>query len=1104
MADGQVLIDSKLNTEGVGKGIENLKKDFTRLSRELSKLAEKIEREFNDVDLGDVGKELSESMERGAEDAQEAMEETADSAEKAADEMADAMEDAAEHIASESDEAADDVKEDFDDIGDKAKKTGEEVKDSFSGVFKDVFGANVLSNVVSNAFEQLGEFAMDAAKDSIQAAADVQASNAQFEQTFKDVESTARKSLNSIAKQTGVTASRMQDSYTKIYAFTKSIGGSSSQALDIASRAMIAAADSAAYYDRSLEETTETLQSFLKGNYENDAALGIAATETTRNTMANKLYAKSFIELSESQKVDVLLAMVEAGNEASGALGQAAREADSWTNVMGELQEAWKQFLAVLGDPVLRTLTPMIQGITAGLQEMSQVAASTELADGMNEFKNSIAGIDEEFNAATESIEKSAIMAELCKDTLARLAKEGFEEDSAASREYANAVEQLNSIYPELNLQIDAQTGLLDANSQAMLGNLEAMKKRALFAAQEEKLNAALNAQAKAKSDLISAEKALDRIQRERDAIVQQLTQQTGLESDALISLYANQTNAAAGYTDMSNAAIVLTEEQMKLVQQILELNAEESRLTSGLDEGNIALAEQEAILEEAKATYDETAKAMGLVTDAQDEAAASAGETTEAEKELIQAFEEAATAARESFDSQIGYFDEISTKSDKSAQQIIDNWGKQTTAYENYAVNLQKAIDMKLDDKLIQQFSDGSEESMLYLDQLVNHSGKSVGEINAEFQKLDQARDKPAEIAGAWKEGMEVVTEEVTTAVDGMLTETEAGAEESVANSSDKMVTLVKPATDAINTMKTDTKAALTEMEGYFTESFGRMVGTVQQAVTDMDIDALNDKVKKLREEVSTIPGEVDTTVSQMVTDANTAATTAMSEAGGTITSTVLDPLQEDATTTGNIIAEAFETAAKSMKTAWTGMGNWFDTNVVTPIKTGMESLAQTYASVNSEMVANTATAWAQMVETVNQSIDAMQNKINSLEGRTVNVGISGSGTSDASYIAEDQTPAYTPAAAALEVPYLARGAVIPPRAPFLAMLGDQTSGTNIEAPLDTIKQAVSEVLGEGFDITTTVNFEGTLAELIRLLYPEIRSEAKRRGTNLAQEVIA
>lgn len=47
-------------------------------------------------------------------------------------------------------------------------------------------------------------------------------------------------------------------------------------------------------------------------------------------------------------------------------------------------------------------------------------------------------------------------------------------------------------------------------------------------------------------------------------------------------------------------------------------------------------------------------------------------------------------------------------------------------------------------------------------------------------------------------------------------------------------------------------------------------------------------------------------------------------------------------------------------------------------------------------------------------------------------------------------------------QIPALAQGAVIPPNKEFLAVLGDQRQGTNIEAPLDTIKQAVAEVLAE------------------------------------------
>lgn len=57
---------------------------------------------------------------------------------------------------------------------------------------------------------------------------------------------------------------------------------------------------------------------------------------------------------------------------------------------------------------------------------------------------------------------------------------------------------------------------------------------------------------------------------------------------------------------------------------------------------------------------------------------------------------------------------------------------------------------------------------------------------------------------------------------------------------------------------------------------------------------------------------------------------------------------------------------------------------------------------------------------------------------------------------------------------PRLAQGAVIPPNREFMAVLGDQKSGTNIEAPLDTIvaafKQAMGDMRGQGQDIQVKV----------------------------------
>lgn len=90
-------------------------------------------------------------------------------------------------------------------------------------------------------------------------------------------------------------------------------------------------------------------------------------------------------------------------------------------------------------------------------------------------------------------------------------------------------------------------------------------------------------------------------------------------------------------------------------------------------------------------------------------------------------------------------------------------------------------------------------------------------------------------------------------------------------------------------------------------------------------------------------------------------------------------------------------------------------------------------------------------------------------------------------------------------EIPALARGAVIPPNREFLAILGDQKSGTNIEAPLSTIEQAVDNVLSKRGNIgsETVIRFDGTMGQLIRAMKPYIEAEDKRKGIRLVNQSI-
>ena len=234
--------------------------------------------------------------------------------------------------------------------------------------FGDVLKANVLSGAIVNGIQKLSGAVKNISGQFIESAANVKAETSAFEQTFGTLGDEASAAIGRVANESGILQTRLNTLGSKIYAFARSSGGDTTESMSLMERALKAAADSAAYYDTSVEQATETLQSFLKGNFANDAALGLSATETTRNAAAMELFGQKYNDLSEIQKQETLLKMVEDSQRLSGAMGQAAREADGWENVLGNLKETWRQFQANAGAPFLESLIPIIQKITTAFQ----------------------------------------------------------------------------------------------------------------------------------------------------------------------------------------------------------------------------------------------------------------------------------------------------------------------------------------------------------------------------------------------------------------------------------------------------------------------------------------------------------------------------------------------------------------------------------------------------------------------------------------------------------------------------------------------------------------------------------------------------------------
>ena len=284
-------------------------------------------------------------------------------------------------------------------------------------------------------------------KQVIEYAAQVKALDSQFRQTFGSLREQAQKAVSKVADSAGILDSRLKSTASSIYAFAKANGMDERTALTMMSDALEVTADSAAYYDRSLEETGETLKSFLKGNYANDAALGIACTETTRNAAANRLYGKTFMELSEAQKQLTLLQMVKDANAASGALGQAAREADGWENVLGNLKEAWKQLLAVIGQPILAAIIPIIKSITSALMNLTETARAAA---------NAIAHV---FGLELESAESMSGISQSSDDT-----SQYWSDAADNAEDFADAVDDAADSFDDLTDKASV-SDVMDANT---------------------------------------------------------------------------------------------------------------------------------------------------------------------------------------------------------------------------------------------------------------------------------------------------------------------------------------------------------------------------------------------------------------------------------------------------------------------------------------------------------------------------------------------------------------------------------------------------------------------------------------------------------------
>jgi hypothetical protein len=174
--------------------------------------------------------------------------------------------------------------------------------------------------------------------------------------------------------------------------------------------------------------------------------------------------------------------------------------------------------------------------------------------------------------------------------------------------------------------------------------------------------------------------------------------------------------------------------------------------------------------------------------------------------------------------------------------------------------------------------------------------------------------------------------------------------------------------------------------------------------------------------------------------------------------------------------IKEEFYSGVEEIKSIFRDLPKWFQENITDPI-----------VDYFNDLIGGLVNGFNKTAQTVSNAIDnlmdSFSNIISNVSRRVANFSASSSARTSSNAVAADAANvSIYQTYPTMDIPMLARGAVIPPNHKFLAVLGDQKSGTNVEAPLATIQEAVALVM-EDMIQSNIAGHEATVEVLRQIL---------------------
>lgn len=427
--------------------------------------------------------------------------------------------------------------------------------------------------------------------------------------------------------------------------------------------------------------------------------------------------------------------------------------------------ETLKLTAAMATNPIILAIAA-VATLTVGIVTLATSAddAAESVEDMTTASRNLEAVVAESeaaYTAARDEIEGNAVLARQYADRLQELENQQSM-TAAEAEEYRATIEKLRVVLPDLNVEIDEQTGLLKDGADALQTQIDGWYELAVAQALQEKYKEQIQAQAEAEAELAGNLAAKQR--KEAEIAVLEDKKKATLESYLALEKQRAEINEkilnakmsgdmtfnyaqAEGRVNQLNAALNnLYNTNIDIEGQQNDLRGDIETIDEAIEQNRRTIEECEGQVEEAKNAYDYYTDSVSNASQVNSEAALAAQNWAEASEALKAAYDEAYAAARSSIEGQIGLFQAFDPVVATSASSLIEALDSEIAYMDEYSRNMQIASERGIDAAILQQLNDGSEESAKILAGLAAATDAEIKEINDKWGQVDQGKDKFAD----------------------------------------------------------------------------------------------------------------------------------------------------------------------------------------------------------------------------------------------------------------------------------------------------------------------------------------------------------------------